>query len=220
MKVFLHKGSEEIMLVDVFNMEGQKVSEAELPAGIFEAPVYVDLMHQAYVRQMANKRLGTHDTKTRGEVSGGGRKPWRQKGTGRARQGSIRAAQWKGGGKIHTPHPRKYTKAMPRKMRRAALRSALSVKAAENNLVLVDELKLSEPKTRLMASSLNSLVGTESALILIHEKEASEGVVRATRNLPDAKILMANYLNIRDLLIFDKVVLPVAALDVISSFLG
>ena len=117
------------MKVDVFNMEGKKVSTVELPAAIFEAPINVDLMHQAYVRQMANARLGTHDTKTRGEVAGGGRKPWRQKGTGRARQGSTRAAQWKGGGRVHTPHPRIYTPGDARKMRRAALRSALSVKA-------------------------------------------------------------------------------------------
>ena len=208
------------MLVDVLNMEGQKVSEVELPTDIFEAPVYMDLMHQAYVRQMANKRLGTHETKTRGQVSGGGKRPWRQKGTGRARQGSIRAAQWKGGGKIHTPHMRDYSKAMPRKMRRAALRSALSVKAAEQSLVMVDNLKLAEPKTRLMANSLAALVGDSSVLVLIPNKEEHESVLRATRNLPDAKIMLANYLNIRDLLVFDKLVMPVAALDVIQSYLG
>ena len=128
------------MEVDVLNMEGQKVSTVELPAAIFEAPINVDLMHQAYVRQMANARLGTHNTKGRSEVSGGGRKPWRQKGTGRARQGSTRAAQWVGGGKVHTPKPRDYSQAMPRKMRRAALRSALSVKAAEKSVVVLDEL--------------------------------------------------------------------------------
>ena len=208
------------MLVDVLNMEGQKVSEVELPTDIFEAPVYMDLMHQAYVRQMANKRLGTHETKTRGQVSGGGKRPWRQKGTGRARQGSIRAAQWKGGGKIFTPHMRDYSKAMPRKMRRAALRSALSVKAAELSVVMVDELKLAEPKTRLMVNSLASLVGDNSVLVLIPNKEDHEDVLRATRNLPDAKVMLANYLNIRDLLVFDKLVMPVAALDVIQSYLG
>src|SRR5512145_1535706 len=127
------------MVVDVYNMDGQKVTTVELSADIFEAPVFKDLMHQAYVRQMANARLGTHNTKTRSEVSGGGRKPWRQKGTGRARQGSIRAPQWVGGGKVHTPKPRDYYHRMPRKMRRAALRSALSVKAAENDLVVLDE---------------------------------------------------------------------------------
>src|SRR5210317_1908072 len=114
------------MKVDVVNIQGKKVKSVELPAAIFEAPINTSLMHQAYVRQMANARLGTHKTKTRSEVSGGGRKPWRQKGTGRARQGSTRAVQWTGGGRVHTPRPRSYAKAMPKKMRRAALRSALS----------------------------------------------------------------------------------------------
>lgn len=208
------------MEVDVFNMEGQKVSKVELPAEIFEAPIYVDLMHQAYVRQMANARLGTHDTKTRSEVAGGGRKPWKQKGTGRARQGSTNAVQWTGGGNVHTPHPHKYTQAMPRKMRRAALRAALSAKAAESGIVVVDELKLAEPKTRLMAKALSSLVGDASALILVPEKLAYEGVIRSTNNLPDAKILLAGYLNIRDLLGYDRLVMPLSALKTIQSYLG
>jgi large subunit ribosomal protein L4 len=208
------------MVVDVFNMEGQKVSSVELPPSIFDAPILVDLMHQAYLRQMANARLGTHDTKTRNEVSGGGRKPWRQKGTGRARQGSTRSPVWARGAKVHTPHPRSYEMAMPKKMRRAALRSALSAKAAEAAIVVVDQLTLPEAKTRHMASSLNKLVGDASALVLIPEKEAYEAVIRSTRNLPDAKILLANYLNIRDLLVFDKIVMPLASLDVITSNLG
>jgi large subunit ribosomal protein L4 len=208
------------MVVDVFNMDGQKVTTVELPPSVFEAPVYTDLMHQAYVRQMANARLGTHDTKTRNEVAGGGRKPWNQKGTGRARQGSTRSPIWVGGGKAHTPHPRSYEQSMPRKMRRAALRSALSVKAAESSIVVVDALSLTEPKTRLMAKALNVLVGGGSALILIPEKAAYEGVIRSTNNIPDAKVLLASYLNIRDLLSFDKIVLPLAALDVISTNFG
>ena len=208
------------MKLDVLNMEGKKVDSVELPADIFEAPVYRDLMHQAFVRQMANARLGTHDTKVRREVAGGGRKPWRQKGTGRARQGSIRSAQWKGGGRIHTPHPRSYVQSMPRKMRLAALRSALSVKAAEECIIVVDELKVAEPKTRLMASALNTLVGNNSALILIPQKEEYQDVIRSTNNLPDAKILMASYINIRDLLTFNKLVMPLAALESISAHLG
>jgi large subunit ribosomal protein L4 len=209
------------MEADVFNMQGEKVRTVELPAAIFEAPVKVDLMHQAFVRQMANARLGTHSTKGRSDVSGGGRKPWRQKGTGRARQGSTRAAQWVGGGKVHTPKPRDYTQSMPRKMRRAALRSALSVKASENGLILLDELKVDEPKTRLMAQALDKLVGNASALIVIPEKNAQyDDVVRSSNNLPDAKTLMAHYLNIRDLLGYDKLVMPVQALDVLASFLG
>jgi large subunit ribosomal protein L4 len=147
------------MEVNVLNMDGEKVRTVVLPPEIFEAPINVDLMHQAYVRQMANARLGTHSTKTRAEVAGGGRKPWRQKGTGRARQGSIRSPQWVGGGKVHTPKPRDYTQDMPRKMRRAALRSALSVKAAEDGIVVIEELVIAEPKTRLMAEALTRLVG-------------------------------------------------------------
>jgi large subunit ribosomal protein L4 len=209
------------MEVDVFNMQGEKVRKLELPAAIFEAPVKVDLMHQAFVRQMANARLGTHNTKGRSDVSGGGRKPWRQKGTGRARQGSTRAAHWVGGGKVHTPKPRDYSQSMPRKMRRAALRSALSAKAAENGLVLLDELKVDEPKTRLMAQALDKLVGSSSALIVIPEKNAQyDDVVRSSNNLPDAKTLLAHYLNIRDLLGYDKLVMPVQVLDVLASYLG
>jgi len=208
------------MKVDVYNLKGEKVKTAELPAAIFEAPVNVDLMHQAYLQQIANARLGTHSTKTRSQISGGGKKPWKQKGTGRARQGSTRAPQWVGGGKIHTPHPHKYTQHMPRQMRRAALRSALSAKAAESGVVVLDELSLPEAKTRLMAQALNLLVGDATALILFSEKDANyEAVSRSTNNLPDAKLLQASYLNIRDLLGYEKLVLPLAALDVLKNVL-
>ncbi len=209
------------MNVDVFDMNGQKVRTVELPAQVFEAPINIDLMHQAYTRQMANARLGTHQTKTRGDVSGGGRKPWAQKGTGRARQGSTRAPHWVGGGGAHHPHPRSYELRMPRKMRQAALRSALSVKAAENSIVLVDVLSLPEPKTRLMAQALTKLVGNATALVLIPEKTGTyEAVIRSTSNLPDAKTLLAGYINIRDLLGFDKIVMPLQTLDVITLHLG
>jgi len=209
------------MKVDVLNMEGKKVSEMELPAAIFEAPINVDLMHQAYVRQMANARLGTHETKVRGEVAGGGAKPWKQKGTGRARQGSRRAAQWVGGGRIHTPHPRSYEQRMPKKMRQAALRSALSAKAAEAGLIIVDDLKLDEVKTRVMATAISALAGKSTALIVMPVKDKSyDAVMQSTDNLADAKVLLASYLNIRDLLGFDKVILPVKALDTLVAHLG
>ncbi len=209
------------MEVDVFNMKGKKVSTAELSAAIFEAPVKVDLMHQAYTRQMANARTGTHSTKGRSEVSGGGRKPWRQKGTGRARQGSIRAAQWVGGGKIFTPKPRSYNKAMPKKMRRAALRSALSVKASEGEIVLVDEFKLDEGRTKDMADSLQKLAGDVTVLVLLPDNGPDYEVVkRACANISNVKTLLASYLNIRDLLGYENLVMPVAALDVIESYLG
>lgn len=209
------------MKIAVLNMEGQKLREVELPAAIFEAPINVDLMHQAYLRQMANARLGTHDTKVRGEVSGGGAKPYKQKGTGRARQGSRRAAQWVGGGRIHTPHPRSYAQRMPKKMRQAALRSALSAKAAESELVIVEDLKLDEAKTRLMAKALSGLVGKASALVVLPEKNQEyELAVRSTDNLEDAKVLLAGYLNIRDLFTYDKLVLSVKTLDTLAATLG
>ena len=209
------------MKADVLNMQGEKIRQVELPAAIFEAKVNIDLMHQAYQRQMANARLGTHQTKVRGEVAGGGRKPWKQKGTGRARQGSTISAQWVGGGRIHTPHPRKYTQAMPKKMRQAALRSALSAKAAESGIVIVDELKFDELKTKVMATALNSLVGEASALLLMPVKDAAyDNVTRAGSNIPDAKIMLASYINIRDLLGYDKVILPLQTLDILSAHLG
>ena len=209
------------MKVDVLNIEGKKLREVELPAAIFEAPINVDLMHQAYVRQMANARLGTHETKVRSEVAGGGAKPYKQKGTGRARQGSRRAAQWVGGGRIHTPHPRSYEQRMPKKMRQAALRSALSAKAAESGVVVVEELALSEVKTRVMVEALRKLVGQSTALVLLPEKDqAYEQAMRTSNNLAETKILLAGYLNIRDLFGYDKLILPVKALDALVANLG
>lgn len=208
------------MKVDVLSIEGKKLREVELPSAIFEAPINTDLMHQAYVRQMANARLGTHDTKVRGEVAGGGAKPYKQKGTGRARQGSRRAAQWVGGGRIHTPHPRSYEQRMPKKMRQAALRSALSVKAAELGVVVVDELILSEIKTRAMVDALKNLVGQSTALVVLAEKDqVYDAVMRSADNIADAKVLLAGYLNIRDLFGYDKLILPVKALDALVASL-
>ena len=210
------------MKVDVVDIKGTKLREVELPAIIFEAPINVDLMHQAYVRQLANARLGTHDTKVRSEVSGGGRKPWKQKGTGRARQGSTNAAQWVGGGRIHTPHPRSYEQRMPKKMRQAALRSALSAKAAEaGSIVIVDDFDLKDAKTRSMSEALGNLVGNSTALVLMPAKDQSyETVMRSAGNIEGAKVLLASYLNVRDLLGFDKVVLPLKTIDVLTAHLG
>jgi large subunit ribosomal protein L4 len=209
------------MKVDVLNIEGKKIREVELPSAIFEAPINVDLMHQAYVRQLANARLGTHETKVRGEVAGGGAKPYKQKGTGRARQGSRRAAQWVGGGRIHTPHPRSYEQRMPKKMRQAALRSALSSKAADASVVVVDEINLSEARTRLMADALKNWVGGSTSLVVLPEKDSAyETVIRSAGNIASTKVLLAGYLNIRDLFNYDKVVLPVKSLDALVASLG
>ncbi|MCK4962244.1 MAG: 50S ribosomal protein L4 [Anaerolineales bacterium] len=206
------------MKVDVLNMQGKKVDTAELPPAIFEVPIKRDLMHQALVRQLANARLGTHKTKSRGEVSGGGRKPWRQKGTGRARHGSRRSPIWVGGGRAHAPRPRKYTRHMPRKMRREALRSALSIKAAQKEVVVLDELKMERPKTKEMVATLERLVGQASVLILL--AESNEMIEKSARNLPDAKTLRANYLNVRDLLGYERLIMPLGALEIIQSYLG
>lgn len=206
------------MKLDVMNMQGEKVDSAELPAAIFEAPIKQDLMHQALVRQMANARAGTHKTKSRGEVRGGGRKPWRQKGTGRARHGSRRSPIWVGGGKVHTPRPRDYSVKMPRKMRRAALRSALTVKAADNSIVLLDALSVEAPKTKVMAETLQKLVGELSALVLMAKDDVN--VEKSVRNMPGAKTLSAEYLNVKDLLGYDRVIMPLDTLDVIQSYLG
>ena len=206
------------MKVSVFNMAGKEVNSVDLPASIFEAKINRDLMHQALVRQLANARLGTHKAKGRSEVNRTGAKAYRQKGTGNARHGSKKAPIFVGGGVAHGPLPRKYTKQMPRKMRRAALRSALSVKAGSEAIVLVDDLTLDTPKTRDMQAFVQSLVANESALVLLPGR--NENVEKSARNLAGVKALQASYLNIRDLLGYDKIVMPLAALDVITNFLG
>ncbi len=206
------------MRVNVRNMAGEAVNEIDLRDDIFGIEPHVAVMHQALLRQLANARLGTADTKTRSEVKGGSKKPYRQKHTGRARQGSTRAPQWKGGGIVFGPHPRSYDQRMPRKMRRLALRSALSVKAAENNLVLVDELALQEPKTAVMLGVLGKLGVGRSALIVLADSDAN--VVKSANNIPDVKTLRAQNLNVRDLLTYDTLVVPVKALAVIEQILG
>ena len=207
------------MEAQVKNLKGETIRTVELPAQIFEAPINKDLMHQALVRQLANARLGTHSTKTRGEVSGGGKKPWKQKGTGRARQGSTRSPIFVKGGKAHTPKPRSYEQAMPRQMRRAALRSALSVKAADSQIIVLEDLNLDNTKTKAMSQALAGLVGEgQSTLVLLPAK--NEAVENSVRNLANAKYLRANYLNIRDLLGYDMVLLPLGALEVIEGYLG
>jgi len=203
------------MLVPVYNMGGEKVGETELVDEIFSAPVNEAIMHQALVRQLANARLGTHKTKRRHEVSGGGRKPWRQKGTGRARQGSTRAPQWRKGGTVFGPQPRSYAKKMPRKMRRMAVRSALSTKAAAEQIILLDSLRMEEPRTKDMLALLDNLNILDSALILLPSPD--DVVERSARNIVAVKTLLANYLNIRDVLGHDYLVVPLEALEVIEA---
>ena len=206
------------MEVPVYNMSGEEVSNVELPADIFEAKINRDLMHQSLVRQLANKRLGTHKAKGRSEVNRSTKKIYRQKGTGNARHGSRRAPIFVGGGVAHGPLPRSYEKKMPRKMRRAVLRSALLVKAGNGDIVVLDEISMDVPKTKEMVAVMNRLVAGESTLLLLAERD--KNVELSARNLPDLKALRATYLNIRDLLGYNKIVMPLAALDVINSFLS
>jgi large subunit ribosomal protein L4 len=205
------------MRVPLKNMAGEIVGEVDLSDDIFATTINEPVMHQALMRQLANARLGTHDTKTRGEVSGGGRKPWRQKGTGRARQGSIRAPHWRKGGIAGGPHPRSYEQKMPRRMRRLALRSALTVKASQERVVVLDTLEMAEPRTREMEALLDRLGVPTSALVLLPERD--ETVERSAANLPDVKTLRAGYLNVRDLLGYDYLVLPQATLTTIERML-
>jgi len=206
------------MRVPVRNMAGETVDEIELNETVFGIQPSTAVMHQALLRQMANARLGTHKTKERGEVRGGGRKPWRQKGTGRARQGSTRAPQWRGGGTVFGPQPRSYAQKMNRKMRRLALRSALSVKAADEQIIVLDALTMDAPKTREMRSLLENLkLGESSALFLLPAR--NENVERSARNLQQVKTLNAQVLSIRDLLGYDFVVMPRESVGQIEGFL-
>jgi len=207
------------MLIPIVDMQGEKVGEVELRSDIFEAPINIPLMHQALVRQLANARLGTHKTKTRSENNRSKSKWYRQKGTGRARHGSRNAPIFVGGGIAHGPRPRSYEKKMPRKMRQAALRAALSAKAAESQLVVVDELKMAAPKTKEMAKTL-SLIAPSEGKTLVLLSERNEPVELSVRNLETVRSLRAHYLNIRDLLNSETVVIPMASLKVIESILG
>ena len=183
--------------VSVYNMEGKEVGNIELNDAIFGVEVNEHLVHMAVLQQLADKRQGTQKAKTRSEVSGGGRKPWRQKGTGHARQGSIRAPQWKGGGVVFAPVPRDYSFKMNKKEKRAALKSALTDKAQNNNLIVVDELKFDEIKTKKFAEVMNNLKATRKALVVLADND--QNVVLSARNLAEANTTLTNTLNVYDI---------------------
>lgn len=206
------------MQVPMYNQTGKEIGKAELRDDIFAIEPNQAVMHQAFVRQRANARQGTSDTKTRAEVSGGGTKPWRQKGTGRARQGSTRAPHFRHGGIAFGPTPRKYLKKMPRQMRRLALRSALSVKAKDGQIRIVENLKFNAPKTKEMQAILSGLSIDSSALIVLPKSDPM--VQKSAQNIPNAKTLNAHYLNVRDLIGHDYLVLPLDAVHVIESYLS
>ena len=183
--------------VSVYNMEGKEVGKIDLNDAIFGVEVNEHLVHMAVLQQLADKRQGTQKAKTRSEVSGGGRKPWRQKGTGHARQGSIRAPQWKGGGVVFAPVPRDYSFKMNKKEKRAALKSALTDKAQNNNLIVVDELKFDEIKTKKFAEVMNNLKATRKALVVLADND--QNVVLSARNLAEASTTLTNSLNVYDI---------------------
>ncbi len=200
--------------VSVYNMEGKETGKMELNDSVFAAPVNEHLVHMAVVLQLANKRQGTQKAKTRSEVRGGGRKPWRQKGTGHARQGSIRAPQWKGGGVVFAPTPRDYSFKMNKKEKVAALKSALSAKVSENKLVVVEGMELDAPKTKTMQTLLNSLE-MKKALVVVDSEGAN--VTLSVRNIPTARGVYANSINVYDILKYDNVILTKDAVKAIEE---
>lgn len=198
------------MNVSVYNMEGNEVGSMELNDKVFAARVNEHLVHMAVVLQMANKRQGTQSAKTRAEVSGGGKKPWRQKGTGHARQGSTRAPQWKGGGVVFAPKPRDYSFKMNKKEKAAAIRSALSSRVNEEKFVVLDELKLDEIKTKKMLGVLNNLK-VNKALVVTAEKD--DTVILSARNLPGVRVAFTGTINVYDILKYDTLVITKDAVE-------
>ena len=190
--------------VKVYNMDGKEVGSMELNDAVFGVEVNEHLMHLAVVSQLANKRQGTQSAKTRAEVSGGGRKPWKQKGTGHARQGSTRSPQWVGGGVVFAPKPREYSLKMNKKEKSAALKSALSSKVAEQKFIVVDGLAFDEIKTKKMATVLTNLK-VDKALVVLDKKD--ENVILSARNIPQIRTTMSNSVNVYDVLKYDNVVI-------------
>jgi len=200
--------------VSVYNMKGVAIGDIELNDAVFGVEVNEHLVHQAVVAQLANKRQGTQSAKTRSEVSGGGRKPWRQKGTGHARQGSIRAAQWKGGGIIFAPKPRDYEIRLNKKEKRAALKGALTSRVQEEKLFVIDAIKCEEIKTKTMAELLKGL-NLNKALIVLNEND--QNVICSARNIEGVKTALTNTINTFDILKYDALVIDKAALATIEE---
>ncbi|NLB73500.1 MAG: 50S ribosomal protein L4 [Firmicutes bacterium] len=201
----------------LYNMNGERIGDYELPASVFGVPVNEHVLHEAVVMQLATKRLGTVKTKTRGEVAGGGAKPWRQKGTGRARHGSRRSPIWKGGAVTFGPRPRKYGYNLPKKARRVALLSALSSKAENEQILVLEGLSISEPKTRVMVNMLGKLDAHGKALVVV--KQPDKDVELSLRNIPGVRMLTPSELNVYDILNYDKLLLTREAADIVEEVL-
>jgi large subunit ribosomal protein L4 len=204
--------------VDVKNARGETVGTLDLDERVFGIEPNRAVLHQAVVTQLANQRKGTHDTKTRGEVRGGGKKPWRQKGTGRARQGSTRSPHWRTGGVVFGPHPRSYHRDLPRKMRRLALRSALSAKVRDSALTVVDGLTVANGRTKEMVELLGALGLSTGALMVLHERE--ELVLRSTANVPKVRAVTLEGMNLLDILNFPTLVMTRKSVEAVTERLA
>lgn len=204
--------------VSVFNVSGSQVEELELNDAVFGITPNVHVMNRAVLLQRASLRRGTHKVKGRSEVRGGGRKPWKQKGTGRARQGSIRAPQWKGGGTVFGPTPRSYTFKLPKKVRRLAIKSALSSKVIDNNIIVLDALALNAPKTKEFAAILNNLKVERKALIVAPSYD--DNVALSARNIPGVKFVAADGINVLDVLLYDKLIITKEAVQKVEEVLA
>ncbi|BBU37842.1 50S ribosomal protein L4 [Aeribacillus composti] len=204
--------------VTLYNQNGSAVGEIELNDSVFGIEPNKHVLFEAVIMQRASQRQGTHKVKNRSEVSGGGRKPWRQKGTGRARQGSIRSPQWRGGGTVFGPTPRTYAYKLPKKVRRLAIKSALSSKVQENNIVVLEDLVLEAPKTKEMAGILKGLSVDRKALIVTGDE--NENVILSARNIPGVTVVTANGINVLDVLNHDKLVITKAAVEKVEEVLG
>lgn len=204
--------------VALYNVTGAQVGEVELSDNVFGITPNVHVLHDAVVMQQASQRLGTHKTKGRSEVRGGGRKPWKQKGTGRARQGSIRAPQWKGGGIVFGPTPRSYAYKLPRKVRRLAIKSALSSKVIENQIIVLDQLALNQPKTKEFASILNNLKVGRKALVVTANYD--DNVALSARNIPYVKFVAADGINVLDVLLHDQLIITKDAVQKVEEVLA
>ena len=198
--------------VSVYNIEGNKVGDMELNDAVFGVEVNEHLVHMAVVSQLANKRQGTQSAKTRSEVSGGGRKPWRQKGTGHARQGSTRAPQWTGGGIVFAPKPRDYSFKMNKKEKNLALKSVLTSKVAEDKLIVLDSISFDEIKTKKMVAVLNNLKA-DKALVVLNDND--KNVILSAKNIPDVKTALTNTINVYDILKYDKLIVTK---DAVATF--
>jgi large subunit ribosomal protein L4 len=209
-----------VATIDILDAQGKKSGSRDLAADVFEAPVSVPLMHQVVVAGLAGLRSGSHSTKTRGDVSGGGRKPWRQKGTGRARHGSIRSPQWVGGGVAHGPVPRDHSMRVNKKMRKGALRSALTDALRSGKLAVVSEIAFDEPKTKRAAELLAALQLTGKVLVVLDQPTDDGAAEKSFRNIADVKLAYAGGLGTYDVLWADRVLLTGAALDALEAPTG